>query len=58
MVTKMELKLRIIVKSDMILGEIPQIFTISTGFKALELAFTFWSHENDNDTVVCSIEPR
>ena len=52
MVTKMELKLRIIVKNDMILGEILQIFTISTGFKALELYFTFWGHENDKDIIL------
>ena len=41
----------------MIWGEILQIFTISSRFKALELVFSSWGHENDKDTVVCSKEP-
>ena len=42
----------------MIWGEILLIFTISTGFKALELFLSPWGHDNDKDTVICSKEPR
>ena len=40
--TKLELKLQIIVQYQMILGEILHILNFSTGFKALELAASFW----------------
>ena len=57
-ITKLKLNLRTIVQEDnMILGDILQIFTYSTGFKALEFAFVL-DHESDKDKVVCRIEPR
>ena len=39
-------------------GNILLIFTFSGGSKALELAFRFLGHKNDNEAVVCSTEPR